>query len=68
MLANILAGPLVELAPQLTERTKAGGRICLSGILASQAERVKAAYSQWIDFDADAEKEEWVRLSGTRVR
>ncbi|WP_226665109.1 50S ribosomal protein L11 methyltransferase [Microbulbifer aggregans] len=68
MLANILAGPLVELAPQLIERTRVGGRICLSGILASQAEKVKTAYSQWIDFDADGEKEEWVRLSGTRVR
>ncbi|MFD1216017.1 MULTISPECIES: 50S ribosomal protein L11 methyltransferase [Microbulbifer] len=68
MLANILAGPLVELAPQLIERTRIGGRICLSGILNSQAEKVKAAYSQWIDFDADGEKEEWVRLSGTRTR
>ncbi|AQQ68930.1 ribosomal protein L11 methyltransferase [Microbulbifer agarilyticus] len=68
MLANILAGPLVELAPQLVERTKVGGRICLSGILASQSDKVKTAYSQWIDFDADGEKEEWVRLSGTRVR
>ncbi|MBB5212954.1 50S ribosomal protein L11 methyltransferase [Microbulbifer hydrolyticus] len=68
MLANILAGPLVTLAPQLIERTRVGGRICLSGILNSQAEKVKAAYSQWIDFDADGEKEEWVRLSGTRVR
>ena len=68
MLANILAGPLVALAPQLVERTKVGGRICLSGILATQAEKVKAAYSPWIDFDQDGEKEEWVRLSGTRNR
>lgn len=68
MLANILAGPLVALAPQLVERTRVGGRICLSGILATQAEKVKAAYSQWIDFDQDGEKEEWVRLSGTRIR
>lgn len=68
MLANILAGPLVELAPQLVERTRVGGRICLSGILDSQAEKVKAAYSHWIDFDANGEKEEWVRLSGTRAR
>ncbi|MFV8783472.1 50S ribosomal protein L11 methyltransferase [Microbulbifer sp. SA54] len=68
MLANILAGPLVELAPQLIERTRIGGRICLSGILESQAEKVKAAYQQWIDFEPDGEREGWVRLSGTRIR
>lgn len=68
ILANILAGPLVELAPQLIELTRVGGRLCLSGILASQAERVKAAYSPHIDFDLDGRKEGWIRLSGTRTR
>ncbi|AMX01540.1 50S ribosomal protein L11 methyltransferase [Microbulbifer thermotolerans] len=68
VLANILAGPLVELAPQLSELTRIGGRICLSGILSSQADQVKAAYREWIDFDADGLHEDWVRLSGTRVR
>ena len=68
MLANILAGPLVELAPQLIALTRIGGRLCLSGILASQAEQVKSAYRQWVDFDEDGQREEWVRLSGTRVR
>ncbi len=33
LLANILAGPLVELAPLLAERTRIGGRIALSGLL-----------------------------------
>ncbi|QFT53372.1 50S ribosomal protein L11 methyltransferase [Microbulbifer sp. THAF38] len=68
MLANILAGPLVELSTQLIALTKVGGRICLSGILASQAEQVKTAYAESIDFDEDAEHEGWVRLSGTRIR
>ncbi|MBB3062172.1 50S ribosomal protein L11 methyltransferase [Microbulbifer rhizosphaerae] len=68
LLANILAGPLVELAPQLVELTRTGGRLCLSGVLATQAEAVKAAYRQWVDFDEDGQREEWVRLSGTRVR
>ncbi|MGL6160501.1 50S ribosomal protein L11 methyltransferase [Microbulbifer sp.] len=67
LLANILAGPLVELAPQLVELTRTGGRLCLSGVLATQAEAVKAAYRQWVDFDEDGQREEWVRLSGTRV-
>lgn len=67
MLANILAGPLVELAPQLVELTRPGGRLCLSGVLATQAEAVKSAYRQWVDFDEDGQREEWVRLNGTRV-
>ncbi|MFI2811790.1 MULTISPECIES: 50S ribosomal protein L11 methyltransferase [Microbulbifer] len=66
VLANILAGPLVELAPQLVALTRPGGRLCLSGILASQAEQVRQAYSQWVDFEEDGQREEWVRLSGTR--
>ena len=68
MLANILAGPLVDLAPQLIDLTRIGGRLCLSGILASQAEQVKSAYQQWVDFDEDGQREEWIRLSGTRAR
>ncbi|HWV15740.1 MAG TPA: 50S ribosomal protein L11 methyltransferase [Cellvibrio sp.] len=68
MLANILAGPLAELAPTLSGLTKPGGKICLSGILAVQAESVMAAYSQWFDFDPLAQQEEWVRLTATKVR
>jgi len=68
MLANILAGPLAELAPALNDMTKIGGKICLSGILAIQADAVKAAYSKWFDFDPLATQEEWVRITGTKVR
>ena len=41
VVANILAGPLVALAPQITRLVKAGGRLALSGILAEQAERAR---------------------------
>lgn len=68
MLANILAGPLAELAPALSGMTKLGGKICLSGILAIQAETVKAAYAQWFDFDPIATQDEWVRLTATKTR
>lgn len=68
MLANILAGPLAELAPALNGMTKVGGKICLSGILAIQADAVKAAYATWFDFDPIATQEEWVRITGTKVR
>src|SRR5690606_32634307 len=37
VLANILAGPLVSLAPRLSELVEIGGFLCLSGILETQA-------------------------------
>lgn len=64
--ANILAGPLVELAPTLTALTRPGGYLCLAGLLASQAEVVKAAYAQHFEFEEDQQHEEWVRLSARR--
>lgn len=68
VLANILAGPLVELAHTLIAHTCVGGVICLSGILASQAESVQEAYSDHITFDAVTEKEGWIRLTGRRYQ
>ncbi|MGG2395708.1 50S ribosomal protein L11 methyltransferase [Pseudomonas sp. SH1-B] len=66
VVANILAGPLVSLAPQITTLVKAGGRLALSGILAEQAEEVRAAYEGAFDLDPTAVKEGWVRISGVR--
>jgi ribosomal protein L11 methyltransferase len=68
MLANILAGPLAELAPKLSEMTKVGGKICLSGILSVQAQSVMHAYEPWFSFEPIAEKEEWVRLTAIKIR
>jgi len=68
VLANILAGPLAELAPALNDMTKLGGKICLSGILAIQADTVRQAYAAWFDFDPVTTQEEWVRLTATKVR
>ncbi len=66
LLANILAGPLVELAPTLLALLKPGGRLCLSGVLASQAETVQQAYRGAIDFDPIRQKDEWVCMTGVR--
>ena len=43
--ANILAGPLVDLAATFAQRVRPGGWLVLSGILEAQAARVAAAYS-----------------------
>ncbi|WPP44309.1 50S ribosomal protein L11 methyltransferase [Pseudomonas sp. AN-1] len=66
VVANILAGPLVQLAPTITALVKNGGRLALSGILAEQAEEVRAAYAGAFDLDPTAEKDGWVRISGVR--
>lgn len=63
-LANILAGPLAELAPALNELTKPGGSLCLSGVLVEQADTVMAAYRDWFDFEPVRSREEWACLVG----
>src|SRR5258706_9729466 len=49
VVANILAGPLIELAPTLTDACEPGGYLLLSGLLKTQAYAVKAAYSHGFD-------------------
>lgn len=66
VLANILAGPLLKLAPQLASATLVGGHIVLSGIIASQADEVRHCYQQWFDMDPPQMHEDWVRLTGTK--
>ncbi|CDG55490.1 MULTISPECIES: 50S ribosomal protein L11 methyltransferase [Halomonadaceae] len=67
--ANILAGPLVELAPMIAGHVAPGGRIALSGVLANQANEVYEAYAaQGIAMDEPVIREGWVRLSGLRPR
>ena len=67
MLANILAGPLIELAPLLLGSLRSGGWLVLSGILAEQADEVIAAYRQEIpDIKIDND-DGWVRLQGRKT-
>lgn len=66
LLANILAGPLVELAPRFAALVRPGGRIVLSGILAEQAEMVASAYREWFHMKPPTQQEDWVRLDGER--
>jgi len=66
VVANILANPLILLAPALARRTAAGGRIALSGILESQAAEVRDAYAPWFKLAAWRAAEGWVLLAGER--
>ena len=64
VLANILAAPLVELAPALSAMLRPGGALVLSGILAEQTEVVAAAYEPYTGQLAVKHDEGWVRLVG----
>lgn len=66
LVANILAGPLVSLAPQLTSLVQPGGRIALSGILAEQTGEILAAYRDAFELDPVADKDGWIRVTGVR--
>lgn len=66
VVANILANPLIMLAPILTHATRVGGHIALSGILAEQAEEVMRAYQQSFDMHIALNREGWILLAGTR--
>ncbi|WP_028571235.1 50S ribosomal protein L11 methyltransferase [Desulfonatronum lacustre] len=63
ILANILAGPLVHMAPTLARRLESGAGMVLSGILREQAERVENAYrDQGLATPRRLTEGEWVAL------
>ena len=66
VVANILSGPLAELASMLAGHTKAGGDIVLSGILREQAEPLIETYSQFFNMDKPVFEEDWVLLHGVK--
>ena len=67
VVANILAGPLRELAPLIAGHGKPGSLMALSGVLESQAPELETIYGQWFEMDPTAVKEEWCRLSGRKL-
>ncbi len=66
LIANILAGPLIELMPVMSKLLKSGGEIVLSGVLASQAEELIACYQSEFELEPLVQREEWIRLSGRK--
>ena len=66
VLANILSGPLTELAPVLSKHCHPGSDIVLSGILSEQAESVRSAYAEFFDMSTTETLDDWVLLHGTR--
>lgn len=66
VLANILAGPLMSLAPVLTGLLKPGGALVMSGMLAHQLDAVLAHYPGF-RFAAAQVRDSWVMVEGTRT-
>jgi ribosomal protein L11 methyltransferase len=66
LVANILAGPLVELAPRLARLVRPRGRLALSGLLLGQAGAVAAAYQPWFDIGLTGDRDGWGLVSGRR--
>lgn len=64
VVANILANPLIELAPTILSFLKPGGQLLLAGLLADQADEVASAYADRLRLDTQAESEGWVLLAG----
>ncbi len=67
LLANILADPLIELAPTLAAHTRSGGQLILSGLLEVQAEKVRQAYLPSFRFAPPKVKQGWVLLAGIHL-
>ncbi|MCK5896946.1 MAG: 50S ribosomal protein L11 methyltransferase [Cocleimonas sp.] len=67
LIANILSGPLVELAETFAQLTKSGGYIVLSGILKEQTEAIIHAYQPYFHTLQIQQKEDWIRVTGQRL-
>lgn len=66
VVANILAGPLKELEPNIEILVKPNGLVGLSGILATQADSVYQAYQADFQLDPIVTLDEWCRITGRK--
>src|SRR5882762_11517880 len=67
VVANILAGPLIELAPTLTAACEPGGDLLLSGLLRTQAYAVKGAYTSGFDMVQVVGRDDWCCIHARRA-
>jgi ribosomal protein L11 methyltransferase len=66
LLANILAGPLMQLAPTFSTLVKPGGHLVLSGILHEQVPAILNCYASWFELSEPVFLEEWSLIHGVR--
>lgn len=66
VLANILATPLKVLAPLLCAHVAPGGALVLAGILARQADELKAAYAPYVALEVSDTEDGWILMTARR--
>ncbi|MCU7806337.1 MAG: 50S ribosomal protein L11 methyltransferase [Candidatus Thiodiazotropha sp. (ex Semelilucina semeliformis)] len=66
LVANILAGPLIQLAPTLDALLQPGGAFALSGILAEQHSEVAASYQSFAHLSQPRQRDEWILIPGLK--
>ncbi|CAB0151783.1 Ribosomal protein L11 methyltransferase [Pseudidiomarina piscicola] len=66
VLANVLAGPLQELADVIQAYVGENGHLVMSGILPRQIEQVQAAYTPTFEFSEPQQQDDWVMLHALR--
>jgi len=67
LVANILAGPLHDLAPQFAAYLVPGGSLVISGVLESQESELLRRYAQWFGDLHVAGQDEWLRISAKKL-
>ena len=67
VVANILAGTLIDHADTIAGLARPLGRVALSGILSGQRDQVIEAFGQSVTWEASASRDGWVILSGSRT-
>ncbi len=67
LVANILAGPLMALAPEFSTLIKSEGEFALAGVIEEQVAEVSRVYSEFFDIlEIEKREENWCRISGKR--
>jgi ribosomal protein L11 methyltransferase len=66
VLANILSGPLGELAAPFAGYVRRGGYVVLAGLMDADAAEVTAAYAPWFDVSRSGSRDGWTCLAGRR--
>ncbi len=66
LMANILAGPLLALAPTFAAAARPGAPFAISGILDGQQQELLSAYAAWFESLVVVTRGDWVRISGRR--
>lgn len=66
LFANILADPLIELAPCFARHVRGGGQLMISGLLSAQLAAVETALQPHFEHFSATQSDDWVCLSATR--